>query len=182
MAPEPVNRVSLSNESDGTVVADSHSEPSILDRVELCVKDLATRKYRRVAVSFGRMEFREAVKFLVSLVEVFRSYYRIVEKCATKGEYDDIEFVANAVLLNVVSKAPIVEEEETYFCSVTRSIDELADAVASILISIVIGELEERGKHTLAQAVEKTIRTDNAMEMMYTARSIIINYLRDLIS
>ena len=164
MAPEPVNRVSLSNESDGAVVADSHSEPSILDRVELCVKDLATRKY------------------LVSLVEVFRSYYRIVEKCATKGEYDDIEFVANAVLLNVVSKVPIIEEEETYFCSVTRSIDELADAVASMLISIVIGELEERGKHTLAQAVEKTIRTDNAMEMMYTARSIIINYLRDLIS
>lgn len=153
-----------------------------MDRIELCVKDLATRKYKRIAVSFGKMDFRESVRFLVSLVEVFRSYYRILEKCATEGGYDDIEFVANAVLLNVVERVPKVGEEETYFCSVTKSMDELAGAVASILTAVVIGELEERGKRALAQTVEKTIRSDNALEMMYTARSVIINYLRDLIS
>ena len=155
----------------------AHDETQQVTRIPVCYRDLLSGKYIRGVIDLGKLDEEQALSFFADVVKILIQYRRLLDKCIKQLNYDDLVFVANSVVLNIVNAVGIEDTEEVPFCSVTRSIDELMVNLASVMYVVVSGILDEMGKKELVRAIGDNIVNGDLDGFLLGVRSIIMNYL-----
>ena len=155
----------------------THEETQQITRIPVCYRDLLSGKYVRGVIDLGKLDEEQALRFFVDVVKILVQYRRLLDKCINQLNYDDLVFVANAVVLNIVNMVGIEDTEEVPFCSVTRSIDELMVNLASVMYVVVASMLDEMGKKELVRAIGDNIVVGDSNGLLISLRGIIMDYL-----